>query len=148
MYDRTRLVWVALALVSLAVQASRRFDMTPSQLSLLTSLELYFTIGFDVEILIRIFASLPNWRTLGSRRQDLADITLAVVTTIIQIPVIQASEAYPWLTIFQIARFYRVILAIPRMRRLLVSSIAGKSEYLLIGWSRVVSWGRSRDSST
>lgn len=120
-YERTRLVWVALALVSLAIQATRRFDMTRSQLSLLVTLELYFTIAFDFEILIRIFASLPNWRTLGTRRQDVTDITLAFVTSLIQIPVIQASRAYPWLTIFQIARFYRVILAIPRMRRLLVS---------------------------
>lgn len=43
------------------------------------------------------------------------------MTTIIQIPVIHNSSAYPWTTFFQIARFYRVIISIPRIKRLLVS---------------------------
>jgi hypothetical protein len=49
---------------------------------------------------------------------------LAIGSTIIQIPVVHNSQAYPWLTIFQLARFYHVILEIPRMRPLLLSMFA------------------------
>lgn len=53
--------------------------------------------------------------------RNIADLGLCIMTTLIQIPVIHNSDAYPWFTIFQIARFYRVVIAIPRMKRLLVS---------------------------
>ena len=61
-----------------------------------------------------------------------------MMTTIIQIPIIHNSEGYPWLTIFQIARFYRVIIAIPNMRRLLarlsgsVSGLLNMMGFLLL----------------
>ncbi|KAM0754891.1 hypothetical protein T439DRAFT_283840 [Meredithblackwellia eburnea MCA 4105] len=119
MYNATRLFWVAVIVADIGVQASRSNDMTESQLDLLKQLELYFTLAFDVEIVIRAIAALPDWRTLWEK-ENFADISLAFLTSVIQIPVIRDSPAYGWLTAFQIMRFYRVILAIPRMRRLLV----------------------------
>ena len=120
-YKRTRLIWAAAVVADLGIQASRTADSPASKLASLLRLELYFTIAFDVEILLRVVASLPDWRSLWFGRENIADITLAVVTSLLQIPIIRDSNAYPWLTIFQLARFYRVILAIPRTRRLLVS---------------------------
>lgn len=122
-YKRTRLFWVAAIVADLGIQASRNADMPASKLASLLRLELYFTIAFDVEIILRAIASLPDWRSLWSGGQNITDITLAVVTSVIQIPIIRDSNAYPWLTFFQLARFYRVILAIPRTRRLLVSRL-------------------------
>jgi hypothetical protein len=49
---------------------------------------------------------------------------LAIGSTIVLIPVIHNSPAYPWLTIFQLAQFYHVILEIPRMKPLLLSVFA------------------------
>jgi len=111
--------------------------------------ELVITLLFDVEILIRFLAALPDWRSFfgfsfgtrsgagyaggvgstGSIRagatpgagSNWLDLILAVGSSVIQIPVIRNSEAYPWFTIFQLARFYRVILEVPRMRPLMVS---------------------------
>lgn len=80
------------------------------------------TIVFDVEIFIRILAHLPDWRSFFYHGQNWLDLVLAIGSTIIQIPVIHNSTAYPWLTIFQLMRFYRVILEIPRMKPLLVRS--------------------------
>ena len=79
------------------------------------------TIVFDIEIFVRILAHLPDWRSFLYYGQNWLDLILAIGSTIIQIPVIHDSPAYPWLTIFQLTRFYRVILEIPRMKPLLVS---------------------------
>lgn len=84
------------------------------------TVELYFTVAFDVEILWRMAAAFPDWRSFFMHRHNLLDLTLVVATTIIQIPGINGSRVYTWLTIFQLARFYRVILFVPRMKPLLV----------------------------
>lgn len=83
--------------------------------------ELGITIAFDVEIIIRIFATLPEWRTFWVSGRNILDLGLAIGCSIIQIPMIRRSEVYEWFTILQLARFYRVILEIPRMKPLLVS---------------------------
>lgn len=79
------------------------------------------TIAFDIEIAIRIVAHLPDWRGFFVQGNNYLDLVLAIGSTLIQIPVVHNSPAYPWLTIFQLARFYRVILEIPRMKPLLLS---------------------------
>ena len=53
------------------------------------------------------------------------DLFLVVATCIIQIPPIHNSSVYGWLTIFQILRIYRVIIAIPLTRNLLLR-VVGK----------------------
>jgi voltage-dependent calcium channel len=82
--------------------------------------ELAITLLFDVEIIIRALATLPDWRSFFSYGNNWLDLILAVGSSVIQIPVIRNSSVYPWFTIFQLARFYRVILVVPRMRPLLV----------------------------
>ena len=111
--------FVTLALVSLVIQATRQVDMSPTRQNILDVSELAITIVFDFEIIVRLFAELPDWRAFFQGR-NLIDLVLAIGSSIIQIPVIHRSPVYPWLTIFQLARFYRVILVIPRMRPLLV----------------------------
>lgn len=68
----------------------------------------------------RIAGYLPNWRGFNEKGVNWFDLFLAVITTIIQIPPIHNWQYYPWLTASQLARFYRVILAVPTMRPLLV----------------------------
>ncbi|GAA6002347.1 calcium channel protein CCH1 [Rhodotorula paludigena] len=118
-YQKTHLVWVALIVASIAFMADREYNMDPNKSRTYEWIELGLTLAFDVEIAIRMFASLPEWRSyfLGTRNR--VDLFLAIMTSLIQIPPIFHSDAYAWLTVFQIARFYRVILALPRMRRLL-----------------------------
>lgn len=94
--------------------------MSESQKLALYYGELGITIAFDIELILRVFATLPHWRTFFQHGNNWLDTILAIGSTVIQLPAIQHSEVYPWFTIFQLARFYRVILVVPRMRPLLV----------------------------
>ncbi|KAK7696443.1 hypothetical protein QCA50_001100 [Cerrena zonata] len=120
-YESVRWCWVALALASLVLQATRKVEIGATHQEVLDKGELVLTIVFDVEIFIRILAHLPDWRSFFYHGQNWLDLVLAIGSTIIQIPVIHNSTAYPWLTIFQLMRFYRVILEIPRMKPLLLA---------------------------
>ncbi|KAF6754799.1 high-affinity cell membrane calcium channel [Ephemerocybe angulata] len=121
LYGYTKWCWVLLALASLALQASRTVDMSENQKLMLFWGELVITFAFDLEIVLRVLATLPDWRTFFQHGNNWLDLFLAIVCSIIQIPVIQASALYPWFTIFQLARFYRVILVVPRMKPLLLA---------------------------
>lgn len=120
-YESIRWCWVALALASLVLQATRDVNISPTHKDILEIGELVITIAFDIEIAIRLVAHLPDWRGFFVRGTNYFDLVLAIGSTTIQLPVVRNSPAYPWLTIFQLARFYRVILEIPRMRPLLLS---------------------------
>lgn len=73
---------------------------------------------------LRVLASLPVWRRFFEHGNNWVDHdgVLAIGCTVIQLPAVINSNVYPWFTIFQLARFYRVILVVPRMKPLLVSS--------------------------
>lgn len=120
-YQYTRWCWVLLALASLVIQATRTVDASPIHSLILTDGELAITIAFDVEIILRILADLPDWRAFFRHANNWLDLILAIGSSLIQIPAIHDSAAYPWLTVFQLTRFYRVILEVPRMRPLMVS---------------------------
>ena len=120
-YQMTKWFWVILALTSLTIQATRTVDPGPVHSRLLKTGEFAITIAFDAEIIIRFASYLPDWRDFFRKGRNLLDLVLAVGSTIIQIPPVRSSSAYPWLTIFQLLRFYRVILEVPRMKPLLVS---------------------------
>lgn len=82
------------------------------------SSELGVTIALDIEIILRIMA---DWRQFHKSKRNLVDLALAIITTVIQIPVIKRSgQPYAWLTIFQIIRIYRVVLAVEMTRTLIV----------------------------
>lgn len=122
----TKYLWLAVIVADLAIQATRASDATDVDANKRDSLELYITIALDAEMGLRFVSYLldDDWRSFwapgvqGTRNK--ADTFLAVITTIIQIPAIRRSAVYPWLTIFQLQRFYRVIVAVPRMERLLL----------------------------
>lgn len=112
--------WVALVLLSFGLQASKTPASSPAYLDKLDMAELILTIAFDVDILWRALGYLPQWRDFFVKNNNNLDLLLAIGSSIIQIPVIKNSSVYPWLTIFQLGRFYRVILVVPRMRPLLL----------------------------
>ncbi|KAI0791303.1 Ion transport protein-domain-containing protein [Abortiporus biennis] len=120
-YESIRWCWVALALASLVLQATRTVDVSELHNDILDKGELVLTLVFDIEIIVRIVACLPEWKSFFWRGQNWLDLVLAIGSSIIQIPAIHNSTVYPWLTIFQLTRFYRVILEIPRMKPLLLA---------------------------
>jgi len=119
-YSYARWGWIFLALASLAVQATTTVDMSSLHQEVVHKSEFFLAIAFDIEIIIRIAAELPGWRAFFKQGNNWIDLILAIGSTVIQIPAIHRSKVYPWLTIFQLGRFYRIILVFPRMKPLLV----------------------------
>lgn len=122
----TKYIWLAAIIADLGSQATRASYDTDARAVFVSDAELYFTIAFDTEIVLRFLSYLldDDWRSFyaagvqGTRNR--VDTGLCVITTIIQIPAIKNSRVYAWMTIFQLQRFYRVIIAIPRIENLLL----------------------------
>lgn len=121
-YSHTQWCWVLLALASLALQASRQVDTTSTHELIMYFGELGITFAFDVEIIIRMLAELPDWRVFWMSGRNVLDLGLAIGSSVIQLPIVRNSNVYEWFTILQLARFYRVILEVPRMKPLMVRS--------------------------
>jgi hypothetical protein len=116
-YDKTYWFWIAVITYGLLCQTIRSSTMSQSRANFIINSEIVVTIILFVEIIIRFTV---DWRGFKSTHSNWFDFGLSVVTSIILIPQIRDSgQPYAWLTVFQILRIYRVILAVPIMRDLL-----------------------------
>ena len=138
-YDKTYWLWILVITVGIAVQALRTATSTAQMLNFIsetlcsgiykhTNIWSYFlddtetvvTILLLVEILLRF---ITDWRDFRRHPRNWFDLGLAIITCIIQLPAIRNSgQPYAWLTFFQIVRIYRVVLAVPFTRDLIVNS--------------------------
>ncbi|KAI4729071.1 hypothetical protein E4T49_03176 [Aureobasidium sp. EXF-10728] len=117
--NSTQWIWIAVITYGLIVQCLRSAYMSPSRAEFLSSSELGVTIALDIEIILRFMA---DWRRFHKSKRNLVDLALAIITTVIQIPVIKHSgQPYAWLTFFQIIRIYRVVLAVEITRTLILT---------------------------
>ncbi|OTB03084.1 hypothetical protein M426DRAFT_61041 [Hypoxylon sp. CI-4A] len=117
-YDKTWFFWVFLIAYELFCQAWRSSDMTDQLRLFINVNSIVVTVLLDIEIGIRFAA---NWRAFHRNTRNLFDLFLALANTIIILPpIFDNGQAYAWLTIFQILRSYRVVLAIPITRKLIV----------------------------
>ncbi|KAJ5082292.1 hypothetical protein N7532_011335 [Penicillium argentinense] len=118
LYDKTYWLWILIIIVDLVIQALRSNTMSEDRRIFIDTSETIFTLIFLVEIVLR-FAS--DWRVFHRSRRNWFDTFLVVITCIIQIPVIhQSGRPYTVLTLFQILRVYRVVLAFPVTRKLIM----------------------------
>lgn len=121
MYDKTTGVWVLIIAFGLVAQMMRSASMSDFRKNFIDNTETVVTLALLVEILLRL---VVDWRHFFSNKRNITDLIIAIITTVIQIPAIKSAHdgrAYAWLTIFQIMRVYRVVLAIPVTRDLVVS---------------------------
>ncbi|KAJ5767209.1 uncharacterized protein N7511_004825 [Penicillium nucicola] len=117
-YDQTEWIWVLFIILDLISQALRSSTMSARRAQVIDTTETVVTLLFLVEIILR-FAS--DWRVFHHRRRNLTDLLLVIITCIIQLPPIHNSgRAYTVLTLFQILRVYRVVLAFPVTRKLIM----------------------------
>lgn len=117
-YDKTSIFWVCLIAYEIFAQSWRSSNMSKERENFINTSTILVTALLDVEIAIRIVA---NWRSFHRNKRNLVDLALAVANTIILLPPIRNNhQAYAWLTIFQILRVYRVVLAIPITRDLIL----------------------------
>ncbi len=122
LYDKTLWAWVFVIAFGLVAQMMRSANMSDFRRSFINATEIVVTFILFVEILIRI---VVDWRHFFKSKRNVIDLMIAIITVIIQIPAIKHAhngKAYAWLSIFQILRVYRVVLAVPMTRNLIVSS--------------------------
>ncbi|OAG40729.1 hypothetical protein AYO21_05027 [Fonsecaea monophora] len=127
-YDKTHLFWVLVIVFDLIVQSLRSATMSDRRKTFIMDCETVVTFLLLLEIILRF---LCDWRQFFHGKRNWVDLLLAIVTTVTQIPVIRNSgQPYAWLSAFQIARIYRVVLAV-RVTRELVMVVFGNIVGLL-----------------
>jgi hypothetical protein len=120
-YDKTMWTWIVVIAYGLICQAFRSATMSDWRLSFIDVSEMVVTFILLVEIVIRL---IVDWRHFFYSKVNVVDLVIAIITTVIQIPAVKHAhngEPYAWLTFFQIVRIYRVVLAVPMTRDLIVS---------------------------
>ena len=135
-YNKTYWIWILVIGLDLIFQCLRSatmdhdrrvfigkfgsmfYKLAPDVSISLDNAETVATIVLAIEICLR-FGS--DWRNFHRSRRNWFDLSLVIITAIIQLPFIhQSKQAYAWLTFFQIVRIYRVVLAVPLTRDLIV----------------------------
>lgn len=123
LYDKTWWIWVTVIAFGLVSQMLTSANMGEDRRSFINLAEIVVTFILLVEILIRFAV---DWRNFFKSKLNMFDLALAIITTIIQIPAIKHADGgkpYAWLTAFQIIRVYRIVLAVPATRDLIVGTI-------------------------
>jgi uncharacterized membrane protein len=114
--------WILLVVVDLLCMAVKNNGMSDQELEALNMVETIFSIAFLFEILIRILNQRKDLKAFFQDKLNTTDFLIAIITCIIQIPpVVENKFVYVWFTGFQVLRIYRLVVAIPRLRALMVS---------------------------
>ncbi|KAI8096858.1 Ion transport protein-domain-containing protein [Halteromyces radiatus] len=116
----TRPLWILLVVADLVVMAIKNNNMTEKQVTKLNSVEYGFSLAFMVEIFLRFISERQQLRIFFKDKANRADMIISIMSCIIWIPSIRNNPvAFAWLSGFPIMRIYRVLVAIPRLRRLI-----------------------------
>lgn len=115
--------WVSLIITSLVLENLRdtRYD------TLVVVAKCVITIMLDIDIVIRILAVGKPYSAFFSSGRNCFDLLIAITTTALSPPIVQQSGIYPWLVVFYLVRWYRVILKFPRMKSLIVSEPSARA---------------------
>ncbi|KAL4917644.1 Ion transport protein-domain-containing protein [Aspergillus aurantiobrunneus] len=117
LYDYTYWFWIAVIVFDLIAQALRSSSMGDDRRSFIDLSETIVTFVLLGEIILRFITDRHKFHL---SRRNWVDLALAIITSIIQIPAIKNSgRPYSVLTIFQILRVYRVVLAFSVTRNLI-----------------------------
>ncbi|KAK9235427.1 Ion transport protein-domain-containing protein [Lipomyces kononenkoae] len=112
---------VLLIFMDFVIECCKSSTMSERLSRIIYDFQVITTIVLLVEILFRFAASFPDWREfflLPQNAKNYIDLLLVIVTCVILIPPIKSSTiAYPWLSFFQVARIYRVVVAIKFTRQ-------------------------------
>ncbi|KAF2465005.1 uncharacterized protein BDR25DRAFT_270829 [Lindgomyces ingoldianus] len=117
---KTKWLWITIITYNSTVQALRTESMAKNREKFINTSETAVTFLLLVEIVVRLAL---NPRNFHRSKQNLADLIIATVTSIMQLEILKrAGRVYTWLTFFQIVRIYRVLWAISPVRGLMMVS--------------------------
>jgi hypothetical protein len=116
-FGKTSWFWIIAIAFSLVSEACRSARMSESRAQFIYVTQVAVTLLLLVEIAIRFTI---DWRNFYRSWQNLFDLLVAIVTTIILLPPIYNTRTYDWLTVFQIVRAYRIVMVIPVTRSLIM----------------------------
>lgn len=126
LYEKTSWIWILVISYGLICQALKSANMSPDRAQFIDRSEIGVTLLLVLEIIVRF---VVDWRHFFKSKRNITDLLIAIITAVIQIPAIKESHdgrAYAWLSVFQIIRIYRVVLAVPMTRELVVSQSSRK----------------------
>ena len=128
LYDKSHWIWITIIFLDILVMCLRSSSMGDDREQFINWTESIVTCVLVGEIVLRF---LSDWRNFYKGKRNWVDLGLAIITAIIQIPQIHNSgQIYAWLTFFQIIRIYRVVLAIPITRDLILKVLGNASGLL------------------
>ncbi|GME93864.1 unnamed protein product [Ambrosiozyma monospora] len=109
-FMKVRDVFVLFILLNFMRQCFLTSDSTAQEHKGMYFMECATTIALLIEIIVMFLLFLPKWKYFFYSLSNCADLFLAIATGVIALPPVayHLGKAYPWLTIFSIARFYRV----------------------------------------
>ncbi|KAF3904350.1 hypothetical protein AA313_de0206632 [Arthrobotrys entomopaga] len=127
-YEKTEFVWILIIFTGLAVAACRSADMSNNRRDIINGVELSVSLLLLGEIVLRFAV---DWRGFFKQSRNWVDLGLAIITCLMELPFIKRREnVYAWLTVFQILRFYRIVLFVPVTRNLLLLVLGSVSGIL------------------
>ncbi|CAN6631355.1 calcium-channel protein Cch1p [Trichomonascus vanleenenianus] len=116
-YQFLGFIWPLIIWADIIVQCTLTSANRESQSQFIYKWQIFTTSALAAEIVARFLLYLPDWRQFLSSKSNVIDTVLAIVTVIIILPPIHKhEEVYAWLTFFQLARFYRVVVSVPFAR--------------------------------
>lgn len=119
-YFRFEIFWVMIILTDFVAQACRHSSATINTIEKINIISMVTTYILFLEILVRFFMYTPYWGQFFRYKRNKFDLALAIITSIIVIPPIREKlgQTYYWLSVFQILRFYRVVVSIKFLKDL------------------------------
>lgn len=115
---RSEPFWIFVIMFDIVAMCLRTSNMGTFRENFIMDTETVVTFLLVFEIILRF---VSDWRGFIRGKRNWTDLGLAVITLLMQMPPIHHSgQAYAWLSIFQIARIYRVVLAVPLTRDLVM----------------------------
>ncbi|PGH21484.1 hypothetical protein AJ80_03152 [Polytolypa hystricis UAMH7299] len=116
-YGKTYWFWILLIAYGLIVQCLRSASMGDRRKRYIDTSEIIVTVILLVEIFLRLGS---DWRNFFKSPRNWVDLALAIITSVIQLPPIRNSErAYAAMSVFQVLRIYRIVLAFSVTRELI-----------------------------
>ncbi|KAF3917084.1 hypothetical protein ABW20_dc0102550 [Dactylellina cionopaga] len=92
--------------------------MSSNRRDIINGVELIVSLLLLGEMILRFTV---DWRGFFKQSRNCVDLALAIITCVMELPPIRRQETvYAWLTLFQILRFYRIVLFVPVTRNLLL----------------------------